>query len=111
MKHHTNGDDRRALARISMRPEKPVHLEVSLDGEDVAMLVENMSTGGATVIYPEDSESLTPGTQLKDTSLDLPDIGRVPVTAVVRWRIWPKVGIQFYLTSDASDKITRFLAT
>ena len=92
-----------------MQPGRPVHLEANLDGSDVAMLVENLSTGGATVIYPEDSDSLKPGSQLQDCALDLPNVGRVPVNAVVRWRIWPKIGVQFRLNSDAQNQIERFL--
>ena len=112
MKHHTNGDDRRSVERVAMRTDKPVYIEANVDGSDVAMLVENLSTGGATVIYPEDSESLQPGKYLQESAINLGDSGRFSVTAVIRWRIWPKLGIQFDRISDnARSQIERFLGS
>jgi c-di-GMP-binding flagellar brake protein YcgR len=110
MKHHSNGDDRRSLERVSMRADKAVYLQANVDGSDVAMLVENLSAGGATLIYPEDSDSLLPGKRLQECTLDLGGTGCPSVTAIIRWRIWPKFGIQFEnLSNDARAQIERFL--
>lgn len=110
MKHHGNGDDRRSLERVPVAATPPVYLETNLEGNDVAMVVENLSTGGATVIYPEDSAALQPGNRLEESALNLPGIGRVAVSPIVRWRLWPKVGIQFaWLDDSAKEQIAQFL--
>ena len=110
MQKSSNGDERRSLERVSLRPEKPVHIEGNVDGTDVALLVENLSADGATMICPEDLNSISPGNFLEDCILNLPDIGRIPVTLIIRWRIWPKVGVQFgHMSDDAKNQIVQFL--
>ena len=48
MKDETKGDERRSRERVPMRADKPVYLEINLDGSGVAILVENLSSDGAS---------------------------------------------------------------
>jgi hypothetical protein len=109
MKPHSDDDDRRSLERISMRPEIPVYIEAEIDGSDVSLLVENLSTGGATLIYPEESQSLTPGNRLRNCVIKMAGTAPITLSMTVRWRTWPKVGVEFSMTADARDQITRVL--
>jgi hypothetical protein len=72
--------------------------------------VLSSSAGGATLIYPEDSDSLRPGKHLQECAINLGDTGRFPVSAIIRWRIWPKVGNQFdRITDNVRAQIEGFL--
>jgi len=93
-----------------MRADKPVYLEINLDGNSVAVLVENLSCDGASLIYPEDSASFEKGTELEECTLSLAGKGDIRVTPIVRWRVWPKLGVQFYnIAEDSRSQIARFL--
>jgi len=93
-----------------MRADRPVYLEINLDGNSVAVLVENLSCDGASLIYPEDSPSLQQGSQLKECTLNLSGTGNIQVTPIVRWRVWPKLGVQFEMIGeDSRNQIARFL--
>ena len=110
MKENAKGDERRSSERVPMRAEKPVYLELNLDGSNVALLVENLSSEGASLIYPEDSPSLQPGSSFKGCRLNLAGTGDVQVTSIVRWRMWPKLGVQFEkIGEDARNQIAQFL--
>lgn len=93
-----------------MRADRPVYLEINLDGNMVAVLVENLSCDGASLIYPEDSPSLEKGSPLSECTLNLSDTGNIKVTPIVRWRVWPKFGVQFDgIGEDSRNRIARFL--
>jgi hypothetical protein len=87
-----------------------VYLEVNLDGESVGVLVENLSCDGASLIYPEESPSIQPGSYLKECTLNLGATGAIAVTPIVRWRVWPKLGVQFdNIGENSRNRIARFL--
>jgi c-di-GMP-binding flagellar brake protein YcgR len=110
MKDETKGDTRRTAERVPMRADKPVYLEINLDGSNVALLVENLSSDGASVIYPEESPLLQPGSSVKECTLSLAGTGNIRVHPIVRWRMWPKLGVQFdEIGEDARNQIARFL--
>ena len=110
MKDETKGDERRSGERVPMRADKAVYLEINLDGSGVAILVENLSSDGASLIYPEESPLLQTGSSLKECRLSLAGTGDVRVNPIVRWRVWPKVGVQFdKIGEDARNQIARFL--
>jgi len=110
MKDKIKGDRRRSSERVPMRADRPVYLEINLDGNSVAVLVENLSCDGASLIYPEDSPSLQQGSHLTECTLNLAGTGDVKVTPIVRWRVWPKVGVQFdKIGGDSRNQIARFL--
>ena len=81
-----------------------------MDGNQAVLLVENLSADGAALICPEGSEALHAGKLLARCVMVLPNIGSIELDAVVRWRIWPKLGVQFDRTpGDARGKISRFV--
>jgi hypothetical protein len=93
-----------------MRADRPVYLEINLDGNLVAVLVENLSCDGASLIYPEDSPLLQQGCSLKECTLSLAGTPGIEVTPIVRWRMWPRLGVKFEQIGEGSrDQIARFL--
>ena len=110
MKDKPQGHERRTGERAPMSADRPVYLEINLDGNKVPVLVENLSCAGASLIYPEDSPSLQPGSYLKECTLSLAGAGDVKVAPIVRWRVWPKLGVQFdKIGEDLRNQIARFL--
>jgi c-di-GMP-binding flagellar brake protein YcgR len=102
-------DDRRSIERITIRADRPVYLQVGQDQAALSLLLENISMGGATLICPEESDAFREGKPLAGALL-LSDGGRISIQAVVRWRIWPKVGIQFdRLSDEANQQISQIL--
>jgi c-di-GMP-binding flagellar brake protein YcgR len=110
MKEETKRDQRRRGDRVPMRADRPVFIEVNVDGNNVGVLVENLSCDGASLIYPEESPSIQPGSYLKECTLNLGAAGNIKVTPIVRWRVWPKLGVQFDKIGESSrNQIARFL--
>jgi c-di-GMP-binding flagellar brake protein YcgR len=110
MKEETKRDQRRRGDRVAMRADRPVFIEVNVDGNNVGVLVENLSCDGASLIYPEESPSIQPGSYLKECTLNLGAAGSIKVTPIVRWRVWPKLGVQFDKIGESSrNQIARFL--
>jgi c-di-GMP-binding flagellar brake protein YcgR len=110
MKEETKRDQRRRGDRVPMRADRPVFIEVNVDGNNVGVLVENLSCDGASLIYPEESPSIQPGSYLKECTLNLGAAGNIKVTPIVRWRVWPKLGVQFDKIGESSrSRIARFL--
>jgi hypothetical protein len=110
MKEETKRDQRRRGDRVPMRADRPVFIEVNVDGNNVGVLVENLSCDGASLIYPEESPSIQPGSYLKECTLNLGAAGNINVTPIVRWRVWPKLGVQFDKIGESSrNQIARFL--
>jgi hypothetical protein len=78
-----------------MPTDKPVYLETVFERTDVSMLVENLSAGGALLMCPDVCELLQTGQKLRDGLLVLPEGVAEGVNIVVRWKLWPRVGVQF----------------
>jgi len=79
-----------------------VFLEVTFNELPAKLLVEDLSVGGALLMCPDIAETLDVG-QCIPSVLVLPS-GRVRVDATVRWRLWPRVGIQFEGISSEDEK-------
>jgi PilZ domain-containing protein len=110
MKEQSEGDERRRGERVPMRADRPVYLEINIDGNEVGVLVENLSCDGASLIYPEESPSIQPGSYLRECTLNLGATGNIQVTPIVRWRVWPKLGVQFdKIGENSRNQIARFL--
>jgi hypothetical protein len=110
MKEETKRDHRARGERVPTTADRPVFLEVNVDGKHVGVLVENLSCDGASLIHPEESPSIQPGNYLKECTLNLGAAGNIKVTPVVRWRVWPKLGVQFDTIGENSrNQIARFL--
>ena len=78
-----------------MSSEKPVYAQLLFEGAELNIFVENLSTGGALLLCPDICESLQVGRRLADGMLVLPDTEKALVDVIVRWKLWPRVGVQF----------------
>lgn len=104
--------ERRSLERVSMRSDKPVFIRSKIDKGEVDLPLENLSTAGATLIYSQPCEWLGAGKRLEECRLVLPDAAPFPVSAIVRWRMPPRIGIEFDdMPEEAKVRVTDFLRT
>src|SRR5262245_50625012 len=103
MNHNESSNaNRRSSTRIMMQPGQEVYVQATLnDGTEISLLVENLSAGGALLMCP--GMFLHPDKRLDDCLLVLPDFGDVRLNLVVRWQVWPRVGVQFdHLSQEAT---------
>ena len=91
--------DRRSSERFVLPADTPVYLEAVFNGAKVKLLVEDISTGGVLLMAPDICLSLNSGRVLHGV-LMFPE-GSAEVDAVVRWQLWPRVGVQ---PSDAQSR-------
>jgi c-di-GMP-binding flagellar brake protein YcgR len=102
--------DRRLAQRVALTSSRPAYIQTWWNGAEAALLVENLSAGGATLICPERAELVGEGEQLPDSILVLPLGPRISVRPIVRWHIWPRIGVQFEsIEEDSQQQITKFL--
>src|SRR6266480_3668929 len=93
--HHSPNSHRRSSERVAMPlAEIPVYFETVFDGVEVSLLVENLSAGGGLLMCPDICESLEINQCLRNGVLVLPG-GNPRLDAIVRWQLWPRVGVQF----------------
>jgi len=110
MSKQNDFDDRRSASRIAVPLAKPVYIQRTVDGLELSLLVENLSESGAMLICPELSDPFQIGEDFGECILVLPGIGRASVKTVIRWAMWPKVGIEFDRISKRSrQQIVQFL--
>ena len=95
-----------------MSAEKPVYLRAVHDGREFDMLVENLSMGGALLMCPAIYGSLKDGQHLPDGELILSGSNNPRVNVIVRWQLWPRLGVQFdNLSGDAASQISQLIGT
>jgi len=93
-----------------MLPEKPVYANLVFEGISLNIFVENLSTGGALLMCPDICESLHIGRRLAHGVLVLSDAERALVDVVVRWKLWPRVGVQFDgISTQTTAQLSQFL--
>jgi PilZ domain len=106
--HKPDNSNRRSSERIVLPADTPVYLETIFNGLKVKVLVEDISTGGVLLMAPDICLSLNSGRSLQGV-LIFPE-GRAKVDAIVRWQLWPRVGVQFEgISSEASASISKLL--
>ena len=102
--------NRRSSERVAMPVERPVYFVTVVDGMEISLYVENLSMGGALLMCPDICESLRNGQRLSDGVLVLSDANSTNVNVIVRWQLWPRVGVQFDgISHDAAAKISQLL--
>jgi hypothetical protein len=102
--------NRRSSERVPMPAERPVYFLTVVDGAEVCLFVENLSMGGALFMCPDICESLRTGQRLSEGVLVLSDSDTTRVNVIVRWQLWPRVGVQFDgISHDAAAKISQLL--
>ena len=76
------------------------------------MLVENLSMGGALLMCPAIYGSVQNGQCLPEGELVLSGKNSPRVNVVVRWQMWPRIGVEFdNLSPDTASKISELLET
>ena len=104
------GSERRSSDRVALQSGSPVYIETEVNGTQVGLFIEDLSVGGAGLIWPDNPGNLRAGDQLPNCALVLPGIDPIPVQVIVRWQVWPKIGVQFERLSDgARRQISQFL--
>jgi len=102
--------NRRSSERVAMPAERPVYFLTVVDGTEVCLFVENLSMGGALLMCPDICETLHTGQRLSGGVLVLSDADRTNLNLVVRWQLWPRIGVQFDgLSHEATAKISQLL--
>jgi len=102
--------NRRSSERVEMPAERPVYILTFVDGGEVCLFVENLSMGGALLMCPDICESLRAGQRLSDGVLVLSGADSTNVNVIVRWQLWPRIGVQFdSISHDAAAKISQLL--
>jgi hypothetical protein len=105
--HKPEESERRTSERIVLPADTPVYLETFFNGAKVKLLVEDISTGGILLMAPDICLSLNSGRVLHGV-LIFPE-GSTEVDAIVRWQLWPRVGVQFLAISrESSESISKF---
>ena len=95
-----------------MLAEQPVYLRIVHDGHEFMMLVENLSMGGALLMCPAIYGSVQDGQCLPDGELMLSGASNPGVNVIVRWQLWPRLGVQFdNLSLDAASQISQLIET
>jgi hypothetical protein len=95
-----------------MSSNQPVYLRIVHEGQNLRILVEDLSMGGALLMCPVLSNSIQNGQCLRDGELVLSEGEKAQVNVVARWQIWPRIGVQFdNLSPDAASRISRLLET
>ena len=108
----TNRPERRTNPRFIMSSNQPVYLQLVHEGQNLCVLVEDLSMGGALLMCPAIYNSIQNGQCLRDGELVLSEGERPQVNVVVRWQFWPRIGVQFdNLSPDAASRISRLLET
>jgi len=103
-----NWPERRLNDRFDISAERPIYCW-SADGCKYQMLVENLSADGALLICPAIS-GLQNGQCLRDGELALSDKNTVRLNVIVRWQLWPRIGVQFdNLSPEAARQISQLL--
>jgi|SRR6266404_3450134 len=102
--------NRRSSERVPMPAERPVYFLTVVDGSEVCLFVENLSMGGALLMCPDICEALHTGQRLSDAVLVLSDADKTNLNVVVRWQLWPRIGVQFDgLSHEATAKLSQLL--
>ena len=104
------GTERRSFERFGMQSGSSAYIQTELNGVQVGLFIEDLSLGGAGLIWPDNPGNLHPGDHLPKCSLVLPEGEPIPVQVVICWQVWPKIGGKFDgLSENARDRIARFL--
>jgi hypothetical protein len=104
--------EQRSSERVPLPTDPPVYLETIFDRAAVSMLVENLSSGGALLMCPDVCESLETGQCLRNGILVLPEGVSAGINVIVRWKLWPRVGVQFDgITPKAAHQIEELLGS
>jgi len=83
---------------------------ISINDVMVSPVVEELGVIGARLISVKHFDEFYEGQLLGPGSLHLEDIGTVEVSAVVKWKAFPRIGIEFCeMSLSRQDKLFQYL--
>jgi len=97
----TDYSKQRAAFRLPMVTSETVYLLLSIDGEDVDPIVDELGANGARFVTTTHFDKFYTGQMLGPAVLVLPETGMPIVYPVVRWISYPRIGVEFH---DISEK-------
>ena len=109
VQHHQFAKQR-SVFRLSMIADEPVYLLLSMDGQNVDPIVDELGGGGARLVSAKHYDMFYEGQVIGPAVLVLQDEGMPVVYPVVKWKSWPVIGVEFMQISDKDrEMILRFL--
>lgn len=101
--------ERRAF-RVSVVPRDPVRWALTIDETKVNPVIDELSIGGARLMSVKYFDLFYEGQFLGPGTLPLEGIGTVSVSAVVKWKNFPQIGIEFVeVTESVRETLFRYL--
>jgi hypothetical protein len=100
----------RQAFRVSPNSGVPIRFWVSINDLMVSPVVEELGVTGARLMTVKHFDEFHEGQLLGPGSLHLEDIGTVEVSAVVKWKAFPRIGIEFFeMGVSRQDKLFQYL--
>jgi len=100
----------RQAFRVSPNSSVAVRFRVSIDEETLSTVVDEIGILGARLMSVKHFDRFCEGQWLGSCILFLEDIGTVDVSATVKWKNFPRIGIEFgEMTASDQNKLFRFL--
>ena len=101
----------RSAFRVSVVPLVPVRLALVMDDDTkIAPVVDELGIGGARLMSVKYFDRFYEGQLLGPGTLPLEDFGTISVAAVVKWKTFPQIGIEFVdMTDREREKLFRYL--
>jgi c-di-GMP-binding flagellar brake protein YcgR len=97
--------------RVSVVPRVPVRFTLVMeDGTRIAPVVDELAIGGARLMSVKYFDRFYEGQVLDPGALPLEDFGTISVAAVVKWKTFPEIGIEFVNMTDRDrERLFRYL--
>ncbi len=101
---------KRSAFRMSMIEKEPVYMLLSMDGEDIDPVLDELGAGGARLWSSKHYDRFYEGQLIGPAVLLLDEIGMPVVYPIVKWKNWPVIGVQFIdMEEKEREMIFRFL--
>jgi len=101
--------ERRAF-RICPNSAAEVRIKFTIDDVPFSVVVDEIGILGARLVTVKHFDRFHEGQALELGTLFLENIGTVNIAAIVKWKSYPRIGIEFgELTVNNQDKLFRYL--
>ena len=102
--------NKRQAFRVSPSSAVAVRFRVSIDDVVFSAVVDEIGILGARLMTVKHYDRFHEGQLLGPGTLFLEDIGTVEVSGIVKWKSFPRIGIEFVeMTGSIQDKLFRYL--
>jgi len=101
----------RSAFRVSVVPRVPVRFTLLMDDDTrIAPVVDELGIGGARLMSVKHFDRFYEGQLLGPGTLPLEDFGTISIAAVVKWKTFPQIGLEFVdLKHREREKLFRYL--